>query len=346
VLSCRALKERNTALNQEVAQAKGEAARVKAKPESLQRDLANMEAALSKAEREAREFKQAAREAEERELMAMYTEAAASSQKEKALEKELGETRVAKRELERELARQDEVSILESQSDNPEEAIGALRSWRRRCQNLEAEIQRKDFEVATLAESLDEAFQGQGRLVQAEKEVGEFKEKLKRAADKAGKANQALLDAQMKNMSPAKEPESSGGFFGGPNSPRGVSQKVVNAAAGQIDHLKTKVKTLEGERDALKAHIEAMKTGDAHYQELHDKMKALQQKAAVANKDLLEAQQKQVAATKAQKKGETKAKAQAKEIEALKLNLHTSQIRVHETSEQLRELGQAPRDTV
>ena len=157
VLSCRALKERNTALNQG----------------------------------EAREFKQAAREAEERELMAMYTEAAASSQKEKALEKELGETRVAKRELERELARQDEVSILESQSDNPEEAIGALRSWRRRCQNLEAEIQRKDFEVATLAESLDEAFQGQGRLVQAEKEVGEFKEKLKRAADKAGKANQA-----------------------------------------------------------------------------------------------------------------------------------------------------------
>ena len=37
---------------------------------------------------EARSFQQAAREAEERELMAMYTEAAASSQKEKALEKE------------------------------------------------------------------------------------------------------------------------------------------------------------------------------------------------------------------------------------------------------------------
>ena len=89
---------------------------------------------------EARSFQQAAREAEERELMAMYTEAAASSQKEKALEKELEETRLTNRDLQRELARQDEQSIAESRTDNPEEAVGALRSWRRRCQNLEAPL--------------------------------------------------------------------------------------------------------------------------------------------------------------------------------------------------------------
>ena len=209
--------------------------------------------------------------------------------------------------------------------------------------NPEAEIDRKDFEVATLAKELEGAQVDAERLKQLEAETEELREKLQRAAAKAGKANQALLDAQMKNMSPSKESESSGGFFGGSTSPRGVSQKVVDAAAGQIDHLKRKVKELEGERDTLQAEVESIKGSDRHYQELHQKMTELQDKTAKANGDLLEAQQKQLAATRAQKKEMAQAKktiaAQAKEIEELKMCLHASQEKAREAGEELRKLG-------
>jgi len=66
----------------------------------------------------------------------------------------------AKKDLEKELSRQDEATMAaEAEAAGPEPmspgSVGALRSWRRRCQTLEDDVVRGQFEVATLAGSLD-----------------------------------------------------------------------------------------------------------------------------------------------------------------------------------------------